>query len=176
MAITITTLQGTNSLSADRITLNDNFKINTDAINNILSVVDTNTGLIDNTGVSTNNVIKTEGLTTSGLNNNGIEVQTGNINITAGSFKATTNGSFLELGADGSKIIDTSFTVSAVTKHFIGTTGFSGIEVPRMTTADITTFGSSLATKNMIVFDSDSGVNKLKFWNGTAWETITSSI
>ena len=47
MAITITTLQGTNSLSADRITINDNFKINTDAINNILGVVDTTIGLID---------------------------------------------------------------------------------------------------------------------------------
>ena len=111
MAITITTLQGTSSLSADRITLNDNFKINTDAINNILGVVDTTTGTIDNTGVGTNNVIKTEGLTTSGTANNGIEVQTGNINITSGSFRATTNGSFLELGADGSKIIDTVVTV-----------------------------------------------------------------
>jgi hypothetical protein len=169
MAITITTLQGTNSLSADRITLNDNFKINTDAINNILSIVDTTTGLIDNTGVSTNNVIKTEGLTTSGSANNGIEVQTGSINITDGDFRATTNGSFLELGADGSKIVDTSFTVASVTKHFIGTTGFSGIEVPRMTTAELTAFGASLGTKNMIAFDSTSGVNKFKGWNGTAW-------
>jgi len=169
MAITITTLQGTSSLSADRITLNDNFKINTDAINNILGVVNTTTGLIDNTGVSTNNVIKTEGLTTSGSNNNGIEVQTGSINITDGDFKATTNGSYLELGADGSKIIDTFITVAAVTKHFVGTTGFSGIEVPRMTTAELTAFGPSLATKNMIVFDYTVGVLKFKGWNGTAW-------
>ena len=167
MSITITTLQGTNSLSADRITINDNFKINTDAINNILGVVDTTIGLIDNTGLGgSNQTIKTEGIV---LTTSGVDVQGGNVSISSGSFKATTNGSFLELGADGSKIIDTSFTVASVTKHFIGTTGFSGIEVPRMTTAELTAFGASLGTKNMIVFDSTSGVNKFKGWNGTAW-------
>ena len=176
MAITITTLQGTNSLSADRITLNDNFKINTDAINNILSVVDTTTGLIDNTGVSTNNVIKTEGLTTSGSNNNGIEVQTGNINITAGSFKATTNGSFLELGADNSKIIDTVVTVSSVNKHILGATGFVGTQISEMTTADITAITSLLTTTSPKILTFDSTLKKLKFWNGTAFETITSVV
>jgi len=165
MAITITTLQGTNSLSADRITINDNFKINTDAINNILGVVDTTIGLIDNTGLGgSNQTIKTEGIV---LTTSGVDVQGGNVSISSGSFKATTNGSFLQLGADNSKIIDTPFTVASVTKHFIGTTGFSGIEVPRMTTAELTAFGASLGTKNMIAFDST--VNKFKGWNGTAW-------
>ena len=168
MAITITTLQGTNSLSADRITLNDNFKINTDAINNILGVVDTTIGLIDNTGLGgSNQTIKTEGIV---LTTSGVDVQGGDVSIgSTGNFKATTNGAYLQLGADNSKIIDTSFTVASVTKHFIGTTGFSGIEVPRMTTAELTAFGASLGTKNMIAFDSTSGVNKFKGWNGTAW-------
>ena len=176
MAITITTLQGTSSLSADRITLNDNFKINTDAINNILGVVDTSTGLIDNTGVSTNNVIKTEGLTTSGSNNNGIEVQTGNVNITLGSFKATTNGSYLQLGADGSKIIDTVIAVSGTNKHFIGGTGFDGIQISEMTTAEITAITTPLTTTSPKILTYDSTLKKLKFWNGTAFETITSVV
>lgn len=176
MAITITTLQGTSSLSADRITLNDNFKINTDAINNILGVVDTTTGTIDNTGVGTNNVIKTEGLTTSGTANNGIEVQTGNINITSGSFRATTNGSFLELGADGSKIIDTVVTVSSVNKHILGTTGFVGTQISEMTTAEITAITSLLTTTSPKILTFDSTLKRLKFWNGTAFETITSVV
>tara|TARA_B110000444_G_C18762929_1_gene558516 strand:+ start:271 stop:795 length:525 start_codon:yes stop_codon:yes gene_type:complete len=173
MAITITTLQGTNSLSADRITLNDNFKINTDAINNILSIVDTTTGLIDNTGVSTNNVIKTEGLTTSGSANNGIEVQTGNINITAGSFKATTNGSFLELGADNSKIIDTVLPVGTggpSPSHIIGATGFIGIQISEMTTTERTAVTLTSTSPKIITFDTTD--SKFYGWNGTAWTEL----
>ena len=176
MAITITTLQGTHSLSADRITINDNFKINTDTINNILGVVDTTTGTIDNTGVGSNNVIKTEGLTTSGTANNGIDVQTGNVNVSSGSFKATTNGSFLQLGADNSKIIDTVITVGAVNKHFIGATGFDGIQISEMTTAEITAITSLLTTTSPKILTFDSTLKVLKFWNGTAFETITSAV
>tara|TARA_Y100000389_G_scaffold68599_1_gene65064 strand:- start:2182 stop:2706 length:525 start_codon:yes stop_codon:yes gene_type:complete len=174
MAITITTLQGTNSLSADRITINDNFKINTDAINNILGVVDTTIGLIDNTGLGgSNQTIKTEGIV---LTTSGVDVQGGNVSISSGSFKATTNGSFLQLGADNSKIIDTIITVGAVNKHFIGATGFDGIQISEMTTAEITAITSLLTTTSPKILTFDSTLKKLKFWNGTAFETITSAV
>lgn len=168
MAITITTLQGTNSLSADRITINDNFKINTDAINNILGVVDTTIGLIDNTGLGgSNQTIKTEGIV---LTTSGVDVQGGNVSISSGSFKATTNGSFLQLGADNSKIIDTIVTVGAggpSSTHVIGATGFIGIEIPTMTTTELTAV--SLGTTGPKIVTFDSTVNKFKGWNGTAW-------
>ena len=44
MAISITTLKGTNSLSADRITINDNFNVNTNAINELIGILNTTTG------------------------------------------------------------------------------------------------------------------------------------
>ena len=50
MAISVTVLQGTSSVSADRITLNDNFAIVEDGINNLLGILNTNTGKFDNTG------------------------------------------------------------------------------------------------------------------------------
>tara|TARA_Y100001937_G_scaffold116495_1_gene168495 strand:- start:395 stop:910 length:516 start_codon:yes stop_codon:yes gene_type:complete len=170
MAITITTLQGTNSLSADRITINDNFKINTDAINNILGVVDTTTGLIDNTGVGSNNTIKTDGIV---LTTSGVDVQGGNVSISSGSFKATTNGSFLELGADNSKIIDTILPVGTggpSPSHIIGATGFIGIQISEMTTTERTAVTLTATSPKIITFDTD--LNKFYGWNGTTWSEL----
>lgn len=168
MAITITTLQGTNSLSADRITINDNFKINTDAINNILGVVDTTTGLIDNTGLGgSNQTIKTEGIV---LTTSGVDVQGGNVSVSSGSFKATTNGSFLQLGADNSKIIDIIMpTVAGIPSpsHIIGATGFIGIQIPEMTSSERTGIIVTSTSPKIITFDTTD--NKFYGWTGAGW-------
>lgn len=44
--------------------------------------------------------------------------------------------------------------------------------IPRVTTANLPT-GLGTAGKGYEVFDTT--VNKKKFWNGTAWETVTSA-
>ena len=47
-----------------------------------------------------------------------------------------------------------------------------GLLIPRMTNAQITTFGSTLVAsdKGMIVFNTDD--IKLEYWDGTAWKTM----
>ena len=69
MAISLTTLNGTDSIAASRITLNDNFATIGSALNSLLSIIDIATGLIDNSSYGSNNNIVTGALTSnSGIN------------------------------------------------------------------------------------------------------------
>lgn len=173
MAITITTLKGTNSISADRITINDNFKINTDAINNILGIVNTTTGKINNTGVGADNTITTEGIT---LTTSGVDVQNGNINVQNGNITLPTDGAYIELGGDNSKIKDTTVALGASgpnSDHIVEFENFIGIAAPRMTTVELTDVGANglgATGPNLVTFDSDT--NQFKGWNGTAWVVL----
>jgi hypothetical protein len=164
MSIQVTTLKGTNSIASDRITINDNFSINTDAINDILGILDTTTGKFDNTGIGANSTITTEGLT---ITLNGLEVQgTGNINVSNGYLKLATNGNYIELGANGSKIED---NVISAGNHVLDTqTNFVGLGIPKRTTAQIATLTTDLTSLGanapaMIVYDTDAF--KYKCWN-----------
>ena len=48
MAITLTTINGTDSVASSRITINDNYSTIGNALNSVLSIVDIATGKIDN--------------------------------------------------------------------------------------------------------------------------------
>lgn len=171
MSIQVTTLKGTNSIASDRITINDNFDITKDAINDLLGIVDTTTGKFDNTGVGSNNTITTEALTTIGTF--GVDVQgTGSINVQNGNLKLATNGNYIELGADSCFIKDDDSLVSTLgpTAHLLDVSdGFAGITIARRTTSEIASLAGQLGVNgpNILVFDSDT--NKFKGWTGTAF-------
>jgi hypothetical protein len=80
MAISLTTLNGTDSIAASRITLNDNFATVGSALNSLLSMIDIATGLIDNSSYGSNNNIVTGALTS----NSGITINSGNITVSNG--------------------------------------------------------------------------------------------
>ena len=80
MAITIKTLKSTSSISADRITLNDNFAIITENVNSILGIVDISTGKIDNSNIGSDNTITTNGIT---IKESGLDAQTLRQNVTS---------------------------------------------------------------------------------------------
>ncbi len=172
MAITVTTLKGNNSVSADRITINDNFKITTNAINGILGVVNTTTGKINNTNVGSDNTITTEGITltnTNGATATALDVQQGSISIQSGNITLASDSSYIELGTDNSKIIDNIVSVGASGpngNHVLGLENFIGIEIPRLTTTEkIEVIPSN--DKSVLVFDTD--LNTLSIWSGVAW-------
>lgn len=168
MSIQVTTLKGTNSIASDRITINDNFDITKDAINDLLGIVDTTTGKFDNTGVGSNSTITTEGIT---ITLDGLEIQDGNgtganINIQNGYIKLATNGKYIELGSDGSKIEDNIISAS---NHVLDLqTGFVGLGIPKLPTAQITGLVTVLTNLGanapaMIVYDTDA--KQYKGWN-----------
>jgi hypothetical protein len=159
MAIQITTLKGTSSISADRITLNDNFKIITDTINQLLGIVNVVTGKIDNSTVGTNGTITTNGIT---VNISGLEIVGGDINLGNGNLIIAKSGSYIKLGQDNSQIKDTLIGSS----HILEFPNFAGISLPRLTTSNITniTGGLSETGPNIMVFNTDT--NKPQIWNG----------
>lgn len=164
MAISITTLKGTNSLSADRITINDNFNVNTNAINELIGILNTTTGKFDNTGVGADSTITTEGITIS--TTKGVDVQLGNINVENGNITLKKDGSSIELGTSSSKIVDTVITVGSDTYHALLFENLVGIQAPNVTENTLNAIGVT-GTSNLIVFDTTN--SKFKGWNGTAW-------
>ena len=82
MPITTTTINGTDSVSASRITINDNFNTIIDALNDVLSIIDIATGKINNYGYGSNNDTETNNLVVRG--SSGISVTTGPINVQSG--------------------------------------------------------------------------------------------
>tara|TARA_R110000796_G_scaffold44977_4_gene109249 strand:- start:5531 stop:6061 length:531 start_codon:yes stop_codon:yes gene_type:complete len=176
MAIQVTTLKGTNSLSADRITINDNFSINTSTINDLLGILNTTTGKFDNTSVGVDNTITTDGIT---IKDSGIDIQKGNLNITDGIIILPKDGAYIELGADGSKIVDKVVAVGANSTHIVGVTGFIAIEVPKMSTVELTDVGTNglvpLGATGPAVITYDTTVNKYKGWNLStqSWDLLS---
>ena len=101
MAISTTTLNGTDSVAASRITLNDNFNTIKDALNNVLSIVDIATGKINNFGYGSNNDIETEDLTVRGSGTSGgLFVLSGNVNVSIGNvvIGGSSTNSLLQVG------------------------------------------------------------------------------
>lgn len=82
MAITTTDIKGTDSISASRITINDNVSTITEALNDVLSIVDIGTGRIDNTTYASLNDVKTKSITVTG--SGGIDVQAGKVVVPSG--------------------------------------------------------------------------------------------
>ena len=174
MAITIKTLKGTNSVSADRITINDNFNINTNAINGLLGIVNTTTGKIDNTGVGADNTITTDGIT---IKSSGIDVLVGDIQTQNGNIKASLDGSYVELGSSQAQLKQTVLgATGASPKQILDLPNFDGLVIPKLTTVEMTEMSVELlllgATgPNVIAFETDTNIPK--FWNGSVWTTFS---
>lgn len=93
MAITITTLNGTDSVSSSRITINDNFSTILSAVNSVLSMIDISSGKIKNsTYPGSSNNIETQDITITG--NNGLTVNSGPVTLTNGNI-VLTNGKLI---------------------------------------------------------------------------------
>jgi hypothetical protein len=140
MAITLTTLNGTDSIAASRITINDNFATIGDALNEVLSIIDIATGKIDNYNFGGSNPsIETGDVIIHGTaGSGGINVLSGNIiaqngNIVIG---GVSGSGYLEMGLNSGvkiqrftknlsvgniPIMDFSGSVGA-----LGTTGSTG--------------------------------------------------
>lgn len=146
MAIQLTTINGTDSIAATRITINDNFATLSDAVNSVLQIVNISTGFLDNVSAGWSNPkINTGSLTSVGE----INSQTGDIIAYQGNLRLGVNA-FIEFG-NGSNI-----KVSRYTKYtgpggsstisvlnFASNAGLTGpglvgaLVLPRQTTTDI---------------------------------------
>lgn len=164
MAITTTTLNGTDSVSGSRITINDNFNTIVDALNDVLSIIDIATGKINNYGYGSNNDMETEDLIVRGSVGGGINVISGNVTLQNGNaVLGSTN--YIQVGAGvGSSVyfrkIDKTLglgTIPTVDFTGVGTTGPTAsdpvgyVTVPRLTTADIDAIENPL--EGAIVYD-----------------------
>lgn len=146
MAISLTTLNGTDSIAASRITINDNFATVGSAINSLLSIIDIATGLIDNSSFGSNNNIVTGNLTSNG--STGITITTGSLAISTGNI---TLGGRIEFGAGTNVILKRSLhNLSSGSIYVLDVAGYTGTAagatapgfvghfvIPRQTTATI---------------------------------------
>jgi len=167
MAITTTTLNGTDSVSASRITLNDNFNTIKEALNDVLSIIDIATGKINNSTYGSNNDMETEDLTVKGGSTSGssINVISGNVTVGAGNIVISGTTNYLQVGAGADSISFQKLTKVYAVSASIPTINFSGsgltgptasgpvgyMTVPRMTTAHINSIISPL--EGSIVYD-----------------------
>jgi hypothetical protein len=148
MAISTTTLNGTDSVSSSRITINDNFNTIADALNDVLSIIDIATGKINNFGYGSNNDMETEDLIVRGSVGGGINVISGNVTLQNGNaILGSTN--YIQIGAGvGSAIyfkkIDKTLglgTIPTIDLTGTGATGGTGpvgyVAVPRMALPDV---------------------------------------
>jgi hypothetical protein len=166
MAISTTTLNGTDSVSASRITLNDNFNTIVSALNDVLKIIDIATGKVNNYNYGSNNDMETEDLIVRGSVGGGINVISGNVNVNAGNVIIGGNN-FLQIGSGGQSIYFEKISKTYAVTGSIPTINFSGsgatgptasgpvgyMTVPRMTTMDIDSIVSPL--EGSIVYDVD---------------------
>lgn len=129
MAISITSINGTDALSSSRITINDNFSTIEAALNSVLAIIDISTGKINNSAYGSDNDIETEDLIVRGSTGGGITVITGNVAVNNGNI---TTGGYVELGAGSNvrfeKIAKSFFSTAGTIPviNFGGTSGTGG--------------------------------------------------
>jgi hypothetical protein len=175
MAISLTTLNGTDSVASARITINDNFSTLGSALNSVLSILDIATGFIDNTNYGSNNNIKTESLTAT----TGITISSGNLTVSNGNL--VFSGS-IQLGSGTNVNIKKTLhnLTSGGTIYTIdvsggtGTTGstpVAALAIPRLTTAAIDNIQNP--ELGSIVYDiSTSQLKICTFTNSTSGSTF----
>lgn len=161
MAISTTTLNGTDSISASRISINDNFNTIKSALNDLLTIIDIATGKINNYGYGSNNDMETEDLIVRGSVGGGLSVISGDVVVNSGAI--IINSQYLQVGSGsnaikmekGSKILGTG-SIPIVNFSGSGATGGTGpvgyMTVPRMSTADIN--GILDPAEGSIVYDT----------------------
>lgn len=163
MSISLTILKGTSSISSDRITINNNFKISEDTTNELLSIVNTTTGKINNTGVGADSTITTEGLFVT--ETNGIEIAKGNLSVGLGNIILASDDAFIQIGSTGKVKDTTELSISGGTSYNLLdlSEGFSAVSVPSLPTTQIIDIAVGATSANYLVFDSTSGI--FKGWN-----------
>lgn len=141
MAISLTTIYGTDSVSSSRITINDNFTTVLSALNKVLNIIDIGTSKI-----TTSNDIQAEELIITGTATNAITVQTGNITLLSSSNIILTNGKISIGGVNGSSIVNFNRTIGSASypnlnvsgvaaTGGVGTVGY--FTLPRLATSTI---------------------------------------
>lgn len=153
MAITTTDIKGTDSISASRITINDNISTIVEALNDVLSIVDIGTGKIDNSTYASLNNIKTTAIEITG--SSGVTVNTGSINVSAGNV-------VIALGS--LKFASSSIKQSTVSsKPVISSVGASAFQLPVGSTWTAT------GGTGMIVYVPTKGVYA---YSGSVWSKL----
>jgi hypothetical protein len=177
MAINLTTILGTDSLAANRIVINDNFKSLSSSFNKILSVLDINTGMIDNT----KSVIPT--MSTGNLSIKGpvgIVINSGDLVLSTGSVKIG-GTAFIEFGSQSGITIKrtnkSNGTDSIPILDFSGSTGptFNGsqayISLPKYSNSVIMDADGTTLLNNpeygSIFYDNDTGLHYVFLGNNT---------
>ena len=130
MAISTTNLNGTDSVSASRITINDNFNTIQDALNDVLSIIDIATGKINNYGYGSNNDMETEDLIVRGSVGGGIDVISGNVTVGNGNIiiGGTSGTGYVRIGTGTNSIYFEKVAKSfAVSVGSIATANLSGV-------------------------------------------------
>lgn len=174
MAINVTQINGTDSVSSSRITINDNFETVKSALNEVLSIVDIATGKINNFGFGSDNDIETEDLIIRGSSSGGINVVSGGIRVGNGNIVigGTAGTGFLQIG-NGSN----SIRLEKVLRNFnsgpgsIATTNLSGtgatggtgpigyVTLPRLSTSTINDISNPFI--GSLVYDIDTNQVKV---------------
>ncbi len=175
MAVTTTTIAGTDSLSGSRITINDNFRTLEDALNSVLSAFDIVSGRFDNSLYSSANDILTNGIVVNGTGLvDGITVNNGHINLLVGDVKVANTfgfhiGSLLTL--DRYNLIETVGPGQYPTWDFRAPGGTSntvgGFVLPHLTAAGYTavdTVGATPENGTLVFTDAGPGTSPLKLW------------
>lgn len=162
MAIQLTTINGTDSIAATRITINDNFATLSDSLNSVLQMVNISTGLFDNATFGSNPRINTGSITAVGE----ISSTIGDIVAYGGNIKVGTNA-FLEFGPNSGCKIKRSLKQlgGGNTTYFIDFTGATGgtatgnlsaAIIPRQTTSVIKTIQNP--ELGSLVYDTSQNV------------------
>ena len=192
MAVTTTSIAGTDSLSGSRITINDNFKTLEDALNSVLSAFDIVTGSFNNATYGSSNDITTNGIQIQGNGlTDSLAITSGDINVQNGSIKlaATKNlliGSQLQLEDNVISLTTTgsypSWDLRGATKTQDNT---GGVVLPSLTASGFdnidVTVGNQPPIGTLVFTDKDPGsLQPLRIWwddgSGPAWYKITVSL
>jgi hypothetical protein len=182
--IQVTTLKGTDSLSASRITINDNFKVIEDSLNAVLQVFDVSTGKINNYGYGTDNDIETEDIIVRGSTAGGVNVLSGSVIVNNGNVLVS---GYLEFGpGSGVRLekVNKNFNIAPgniPTINASGTGGTGGVgsiayfAIPRLSTSQIEDIQNPAVGAIVCDVSGATGVLKMCFASGVtgSWVSIT---
>ena len=187
MAISTTTLNGTDSIAASRITINDNFNTIKSALNDLLSIIDIATGKINNSTYGSNNDIETEDLIVKGSLGGGISVISGGITVSSGPI--VINSSYLQIGSGTNSVYLTrdsrtlpsgSIPVLNLSGAAAGATGAGNIgyvALPRLDTATIKSIEQPTVGSMVYSIGATSGGGVLLICTATGttgtWKPVT---
>jgi hypothetical protein len=184
MPITLTPINGTDSIAGSRITVNDNFAVIEDALNKVLQVFNIATGKINNYGFGTDNDIETEDLIVRGSTGGGVSVLSGNVSLVNGNIQVS---GYLEFGAGTNTKLEKVLRNFAIAPGNIptfnmsgtGSTGSTGpvgyLAIPRLDTATINDIKFPFLGALVADVSGATAVLKMCYQSGTtgSWIAIT---